>query len=292
MYKALSPGAIGVRTGSLEEAIAAAQTGGFQGVEFGAQDIASRVEAQGADAVKELFASSGIRPAGWGLPVDWRGSEEKWRQGLDELPRQAQAAAAIGGTRVSTWVMPGSNDRPHEENYRFHVQRFTPIAKILADHGCSLGLEFIGPKTLRDSQKHPFIYKMEDMLAMGREIGPNVGLLLDCWHWYTSHGTIDDLRALTPAQVVYVHVNDAPTGVPVDEQVDNTRALPGETGVIDIAGFLQTLQQIGYDGPVTPEPFKKELGALASDEERLKTVGASLDKIFAQAGLTPGAGDG
>ena len=63
------------------------------------------------------------------------------------------------------------------------------------------------------------------------------------------------LKALTPAQVVYVHVNDAPAGVPIDEQMDGVRALPGETGVIDIAGFLKALQGIGYDGPVTPEPF-------------------------------------
>ena len=101
------------------------------------------------------------------------------------------------------------------------------------------------------------------MLALGREIGPNVGLLLDCWHWYTSHGTLDDLKRLTAEQVVYVHVNDAPAGIPVDEQQDMVRALPGETGVIDIVGFLQTLRAIGYDGPVTPEPFKKELNESA-----------------------------
>ena len=35
-----------------------------------------------------------------------------------------------------------------------------------------------------------------------------------------------------------------------------------------------------------PEPFKKELNALPSDDERLKTVAASMDKIFNQAGLT------
>jgi sugar phosphate isomerase/epimerase len=126
---------------------------------------------------------------------------------------------------------------------------------------------------------------MQGMLDMGAEIGPNVGLLLDCWHWYTSHGTVEDLRRLKPEQVVYVHVNDAPSGVPVDEQVDSVRCLPGETGVIDIAAFLQVLQSIGYDGPVTPEPFKKELKDLPDDEARLKTVGASMDKIFHQAGL-------
>ena len=285
MYKALCPYAISVHPSSLEEAVAAAKTGGFQGVEFSPQEVANRVESQGAETVKAIFAEAGVRPAAWGLSVEWRKSEEEWQRGVSDLPRLAQAAAAIGGTRVTTWLLPGSNDRAYDENYQFHLSRFEPIAKILAEHGCSLGLEFIGPKTLRDSFQHPFIYQMADMLAMGREIGPNVGLLLDCWHWYTSHGTTDQLKALTPDQVVYVHVNDAPIGIPVDEQKDEVRALPGETGVINIAGFLQTLKQIGYDGPVTPEPFKNELNGLPSDTSRLATVGAAMDKIFAQASV-------
>ena len=284
MFKGLSPGAIGVRAGNLDEALAAAKTGGFGGVEFNPSEIADLIDSQGAEAAQARFTESGIKPAGWGLPTDWRGSEEKWQEGLAELPRFAKAAAAVGGTRVSTWIMPCSNDRPFEENYEFNVARFTPIAQILGDHGVSLGLEFIGPKTLWASQKYPFIHTMPEMLAMGREIGPNVGLLLDCWHWYTSHGTLDDLKALKPAQVVYVHVNDGPLGVPVDEQLDGVRGLPGTTGVIDIAGFLQALRGIGYDGPVVPEPFV-DLSGLPSDEARLKTVGAAMDDIWKKAGL-------
>jgi sugar phosphate isomerase/epimerase len=285
MYKGLSPGAIGVQAGSLDAAIEAAKTGGFGGVEVNAGEVADLIEKQGAAAVHGKFAAADIRPAGWGLPTDWRGSEQNWRKGLDELPRLAQAAAAIGCTRTMTWIMPCSNDRDFDTNRRFHIERFRPVAAILEEHGCSIGLEFIGPKTLRDSQKYPFIHTMRGMLEMGAEIGSNVGLLLDCWHWYTSHSTVDELNSLRPEQVVYVHVNDAPGGIEIDAQIDNTRALPGETGVIDIAGFLQALQGIGYDGPVTPEPFKKELSDLPSDDARLKTVGAAMDKIFAQAGL-------
>lgn len=285
MYKALSAGAINVHVGDLYGALEAAKIGGFAGVEFNAQEIANLIAMHDADYVQNLFAEAGVRPAAWGLPIQWRGTDAHFEEGLTDLPRLAQAAQAIGGPRTMTWIMPGSNDLDYDANYAFHVARFRPIAQILADYGCAIGLEFIGPKTLRDSQKYPFIYEMKPMLAMGQDIGPNVGLLLDCWHWHTSHGTLDDLRALKPAQVVYVHVNDAPEGIPTDEQVDNRRALPGATGVIDIAGFLQTLQAIGYDGPVTPEPFASELAALPSDEARLQTVGAAMDAIFTRAGL-------
>ncbi|NQT51672.1 sugar phosphate isomerase/epimerase, partial [bacterium] len=126
---------------------------------------------------------------------------------------------------------------------------------------------------------------MPGMLALADAIGTgNVGLLLDCWHWYTSEGTTADILALRPEQVVYVHVSDAPAGVPLDEHIDNQRAMPGATGVIDIAAFLGSLAKIGFDGPVTAEPFSQELNAMENDAAAA-AVSASLDAILAQAGV-------
>ncbi len=284
MYKGLSPGAIGVSAETLQARLEAAQIGGFDGVEINPSEIADLVEKRGSGEVAARFADAGIVPAGFGLPVEWRGSQDAWEEGLNNLPRLAAAAAAVGANRTMTWIMPCSDTLEFEENKQFHVTRFTPVAKILGDYGISLGLEFIGPKTLRDTQKYPFIHTMDEMLALGREIGPNVGLLLDAYHWYTSHGTVEALRALSPEQVVVVHVNDAPAGVPVDAQQDGVRDLPGATGIIDIAGFLQSLQAIGYSGPVTPEPFVN-LSALPSDTARLQRVGAAMADIWQKAGI-------
>ncbi len=284
MYKGLSPGAIGVSAANLDARLDAAKIGGFGGVEIDPSEIASLIEMHGKNAVRAKFEDAGVLPAGFGLPVEWRGAQGAWEEGLNNLPRLAEAAAAIGETRTMTWIMPCSDDREFDENLAFHVTRFTPIAKILGDHGLSLGLEFIGPKTLRDTQKFPFIHTMGEMLKMGRQIGPNVGLLLDAYHWYTSHGTLADLEALKPSEVVVVHVNDAVDGIAVDEQFDGVRALPGATGTIDIGGFLRALQGIGYDGPVTPEPFV-DLSGLPSDTARLERVGAAMADIWRTAGL-------
>src|SRR6266542_4418494 len=79
MYKTLSPGAIGVKADTLEAGLAAATTGGFEGLEVPATQLADAVDRIGAEAVKKLFADARIRPAAFGLPVDWRTSEENWR---------------------------------------------------------------------------------------------------------------------------------------------------------------------------------------------------------------------
>ena len=193
--------------------------------------------------------------------------------------------AAIGCLRAIQVIFPGDDEREFDENWRFHVARLGPVAAILAEHGCALGLEFIGPKTLRDTRRHPFVHTLDGALELGAAFGPNVGLLLDCWHWYTAHDTLERLRALRPEQIVHVHINDAPLDIPIDEQIDNRRALPGETGVIDIVGFLGALHAIGYDGPVTAEPFKQELRDLPSDAERLALVRESIGLVFRQAGV-------
>ncbi len=286
MFSTLSPGAIGVKAANLDAAIDKAKRHGFGGTEFNVAEVADLVDREGAPKVRARFIGAGVHPGGWGLPTNWRADEAAWKADLEKLPRLAKAAAAIGGTRTFTWVLSWSDTLPRDANRKFHVERFTPVARILADAGCSLGLEFLGPRTLWQGKAHEFIHDMGGMLEIGKAIGPNVGLLLDCWHWHASGGTVEAIRKLRPADIAYVHVNDAPKGVALEALIDNTRCLPGETGVIDIKGFLGALQQIGYDGPVTPEPFKKELNALPSDDARLDAVARSMQAIFKTAGLT------
>ena len=281
MYTALSPGVIGVHVDNLAQRIAAAKEHGFAGVEIDINEIANLVEANGAESVESQLIDADVIAAGWHLPTNYGSTEEKWKQDLAVLPRLAKAAAGIDCFRSFTWIMPASNDRDMDENLKFHVKRFKPIAEILGEHGHRLGLEFIGPKTIRDKFKYAFVYDMPGMLDMAAQIGPNVGLLLDVWHLYTSHGAMTDVEKLEEGDVVYVHVNDAPKGIPIDEQQDGTRCLPGETGVIDIAAFLAGLSKVGYSGPVVAEPFKKELGDLPNDAARLELVAASMRKIFA-----------
>lgn len=276
MIKTLSAGAIGVKLKNFEDGIEKAKAFGFEGLEFDAREVALRVDELGVAIVSGLFLEDRVVPAVFGLPVDWKGDESVWAKDVEALPRIAKAAAEIGCRRTATWVMPGSNELTFEQNHAFHLKRLTPIARALAEHGISFGLEFIGPKHIRDSQTHPFVYTMSEMLQLAEAIGPNVGLLLDSYHWHTSRGTLEELHALRPNQIVYVHLNDAIAGVPVDELQDGTRRLPGETGVIDLKGFVSALWSIGYDGPVAVEPFKKELNDLPSDSERLKAVSQAL----------------
>jgi sugar phosphate isomerase/epimerase len=284
MFKNLSPGAIGIRA-SLTDAIQLAKSYGFGGIDISIGEVAKLSEEKSVDYVKSLFSDAGLKMGGWGLPVNWRGNEEEFQKGLETLPRWAKLGQEAGCIRVNTFVPPTSDERPFDENFEFHRRRFKAIAEILREYDCRFGLEFIGPKTSRINRKYEFIYTMGGMLKLCEAIGTgNVGLLLDAWHWYTSHGTLDELRQLKANQVVYVHVNDAPANIPIDEQIDNIRCLPGETGVIPLVEFLRILNQVGYDGPITPEPFSQKVNQMPPPEAA-KVTAQTLDKVWREAGL-------
>lgn len=279
MYRNLSPGAIGVDRFAVD-IFSAARKAGFQGLE---PDFDKLLKGQQPDEFRKQYQDAALTISAWGLPVALFGDEGKYREGLANLRAVAQAAASVGALRTATWVPPASTIRPFEENFRFHVQRICPVAELLAEHGICLGLEFIGPKTSREGKPFEFIYTMDGMLELAKTVGTgNVGLLLDSWHWYTSHGTISDLLRLKDEDIVQVHINDAPAGISVDEQIDNIRAVMGDTGVIDLDGFLQSLQKIGYTGPVTPEPFSRELNAMAP-ADAVDRAGKALFDVWEKA---------
>lgn len=292
MFKNLSPGAIGIRGLSLAEQIELAAKTGFAGIDFSIREAAELADGQGIEHVRALFGDAGVRPGQWGLPVAWN-KDDQWQEDLAALPRLAAVGRELGCTRTATWCPPASNERDFDANLAWHVARFRPIAQALADEGCRLGIEFIGPQTIRARFQYTFVYTLEGMMELAHAIGAaigtgNVGLLLDAWHLYTSGGSIEDLDAITAEDVVTVHVNDAPEGLAMDEYVDNDRRLPMETGVIDLPGFIHKLAAMGYEGPVTPEPFSARVNAIEDPLEAAQLVAEHMDKLWAAGGL---AGD-
>jgi sugar phosphate isomerase/epimerase len=216
-----------------------------------------------------------------GLPVDFRGADAAFEQGMKSLPDCARSLQRAGVTRVATWVTPSHGSLTYVANFRQHSARLREASRVLGDHGIRLGLEYVGPKTSWSANRFPFIHTMAEMKDLITEIGrDNVGFLLDSWHWYTAQESEADLLTLRASDVVMCHLNDAPKEVPVSQQIDNRRELPCATGVIDLKAFLGALVKIGYDGPVACEPFSQELRRMPPDQA-LATVAAAMKKAAA-----------
>jgi sugar phosphate isomerase/epimerase len=216
----------------------------------------------GVEATRALFAELGVKPTITGLPFPkpgvFAGDDATFREGLKALADDAPFVAAIGCDRLMLVLSP-AGPRPRDEQRRLVVDRLSAVAEVLQPSRLRLGLEFLGPLYMRSGPgrggepRYPFIWTLPDTVALAADSGPNIGVVLDVWHWHHSNGTVADILATDPTRIVHLHLSDA-NPLPPEDVRDNQRLMPGE-GIIDLTGFLQALSRIGYRDGVSPEPL-------------------------------------
>jgi sugar phosphate isomerase/epimerase len=167
-------------------------------------------------------------------------------------------------------VAPGSNALTYRESFTRLVEQVGAVDEILSPAGIRLGLEYVGPKTARSALRFEFVHTLRELREVLAAVGsPNLGYVVDTFHWYTAGETPEEIAALAARDVVDVHLNDAPAGVEHHAQEDMVRLLPGATRIVDLDALLGALRAGAYSGPVTAEPFDHDLrGAAAEVVER------------------------
>jgi sugar phosphate isomerase/epimerase len=264
-------GSVAPRTTWPESARLASRVG-YAGIDWNL----AQAKVAGLETTRALFAELKLIPTICGSPMSGAvafGEEAAFRAALPALAADAHFAAGIGCRNMMLVLSPVS-PMPRDDRRRLVRERVAAMAEVLQTSGLRLGLEFLGPLCMRSEggcgpsgggqraggaapvtpqARIPFIWTLTETVALSREAGPNVGVVLDVWHWYHSGGTVADIVATDSGRIVHVHLSDARPMAP-EEVRDNMRLMPGE-GQIDITGFLQALHKIGYTGGVAPEPL-------------------------------------
>lgn len=219
---------------------------------------------EGLPATRALLSRLKLKPAVVGLPVDFRKDDATFQDGLKKLPEAVEFSTGIGCPRMSTYIM-SSSEIPKSELRKILKDRFSACGEVLAKGRMRLGLEFLGPLHIRKRFPHEFIYRMDEMVEFTKECGPNIGVLLDSWHWRHAEGTIEDIIRTGRERIVHVQLADAPAGVPPEKIVDSERLMPGE-GAIDWRAFFGALKRIGYKDGVSPEVFGRGLKTMLPED--------------------------
>jgi sugar phosphate isomerase/epimerase len=269
----LSCGALGIKANQ-RQAVDLAAENGFDLVDADGNYLGGLSDGE----LKDLLGYMESKKVGFamaGLPVEFRRDDTVFNEGMGKFPAFAKGIRRAGVRMVTTYIMPGTNNRPYLANFKLHAARLGAAARILADHEMRLGLEYVGTKTIWTTQRYPFAHTMAEMRELIAEMKqPNVGFVLDCWHWFQAGDTVADITALQTSDVVSVDLNDAPAGVPKDQMVDGKRELPAATGVIDVKAFLGALEKIGFEGPVRVEPFNDAVRKMAPQEAAAAAMAA------------------
>ncbi|MCL2478367.1 MAG: sugar phosphate isomerase/epimerase [Treponema sp.] len=278
MYKALSTGLLGFSGRSLADDIPLAVKYGYGGIIV---DIKAVSVTYSPSQLSELLAENKLKAAGFGLPLEFRGDQAVYDEGFKTLKKYFEFAQKAGIARCNTWIRPFSDTLDYRSNFKLHRERLTPVAKLAEEHGICLGLEFVGPETLRKGKAFGFIHNLDGLHELLDAIGTSgIGYLLDVFHWDTAGQVYADFKKIRGNErIAIVHINDAVKGRSLDMQLDQQRELPGATGILRIDEFMKGLEELNYDGPVAVEPFNAALKAMPV-EDAVKATMAGINKVW------------
>src|ERR1051326_4840025 len=150
-YPILSVGRLGLQAGFVESVELAARHG-FEGLDPDPSYFAS-LDDGGLKRLLDELRAKNLKFGAAGLAVEFRKDEATFNDGLKTLPATADILQRAGIVRVSTWILPCSNELTYLQNFRQHADRLRQCARILGDRGQTLGLEYVAPRTLWRSQR-------------------------------------------------------------------------------------------------------------------------------------------
>lgn len=95
----------------LADYVSLAKNNGFSAVEFSILEAAEIADKQDFEAAAAIFDLHKVLPICFGLPVEWRGNEVQFQEGLKALPQLTKLAQDLGCSRCTTWVLPEQANR-------------------------------------------------------------------------------------------------------------------------------------------------------------------------------------
>lgn len=262
---------------SFSEFVQVAGRAGFAGVEVRLGPVADMVRERGIDGVRDFFAGAGVAPAHCGLSASPIRPDSDFQDGLKRAPEECELARALG-IPTAMLVMPFRSDQGENDPDRL-VQKVRDVALVARDYGIGITLEFLGlhpPAGLRSNSPTTLGQTLE---FIERVDLPNVGVLIDSYHWHLGGSRTEDLSRIRPGMPLFIHINDAPPG-PVETLTDPMRVLPGE-GVLDLVQWLREIRRAtGYDGYVSLELFNESIRQLDPSVAAERCVRA-VDRVLA-----------
>ncbi len=149
-------------------------------------------------------------------------------------------------------VVPGKLPKgaTEDEIINESVRVLSELADIAEKYNVGLAFEFLG-------QTDCSVQTLDlDKKIIEKVNRPNVGLVIDTFHFYAGGSTFEAINTLDPEKLFIFHINDA-EDLPKETLTDAHRLYPGE-GILPIRQIKERFDKIGYDRMVSIEIFRPE----------------------------------
>ena len=172
------------------------------------------------------------------------------RAGIDYLRYAADCAVALGATIVggpltgNPLVFAGRAPAPVSEDERLRRKEWSVLGlKEAGDHAAKTGV-LLAVEPLNRFESDVLCTTHQALELLDAVNHPSVKLMLDTFHMHMEEASIAEAIRLAGDRLVHFQANE------------NHRGFPG-TGSTDWVAVGRALREIGYNGPISLEPFRR-----------------------------------
>jgi len=260
---------------SIVEEVEVAAKAGYDAIEPWMRKISAYVDAGGS--LKDL----GKRIRDHGLTVEsaigfaaWIVDEDDRRaKGIEEMKRDMDRLAQIGGKRIAAPPAGARRDQPVEMDAA--AERYRAILEIGEQIGVIPQVEMWGG--------HTSIGTVEKAVYIAIKAGhPKACFLGDIYHTYKGGCDFAGLRMLGPQAMQCFHFNDYPADPPRETIRDSHRVYPGD-GIAPITEILRGFAAVGAYPVLSLELFNEaywKRPALENARTGLAKMKACVERAF------------
>ncbi len=224
---------------------------GYDFIEIRIDKLRDYLKSNSVDDLVEFFNKSNIKPYAFNALefINFR-TEAEFAELIDTLKFIGEVGEKINCKKV---VVVPTFDVCHYTVPQIQaecVDKINQLYEVAKPFGMKLAFEFVG---YPNCSVNTFGQAYDIVKAVDKA---DVGIVLDCFHFYSMRSNIEDLKACDPKKIFIFHMDDSEDLV-IGAARDNNRLMPGE-GAIDLNSILSTLKSIGYDEMTSIELFRPE----------------------------------
>lgn len=236
---------------TLLEDLEVAEQAGFDTLELRTYKLDAYLEDHSLAELADSFQRSTVRPYAINSVEFFNMKPELEQQKmLQETERWCRIASAIGCPYVIAVPSEVSADTPNETIIENTVTMLQQMGDIAASYDVHIAFEFIGYRS----------FSVNELSTANRIVSltdhPRVGLVVDAYHFFIGGSTLQDLEEVYQEKLYVFHIDDA-EDVPEAERTEANRVFP-TLGLIPLGEIIDTLENIGYEGPASLELFRQE----------------------------------
>ena len=219
--------------------IAVAGKAGFDFIEIWAAKLIGYLDRGGLPALRRDLRRAGVKPATLNSVerITFNDPSGHVRM-LEDFGRLCRVAEAVGCETILVVPSPRPKGVSSKAVERESVRVLRELSRMAKPHGVRLACEFLG---FADCS----VNSLAQCAAIVEKVArPNVGLVLDTFHFFAGGSTLASIREVDPRHIFMIHLNDVERA-PRRKMHDALRLYPGK-GIIPLARILRALRSIGY----------------------------------------------